>query len=994
MIGSENLRTASLYINNQLLSRGLLRDGQSIDFADPGRCDGGVQATMGKVMSVVNDLILRRDVRFPPFLVLNLQPPSSFLSPSSSLSPLDELPAKLTREPQNGKQRDAEHRESLSSTLRTLRAESQRQATEHQRAADRLVDAQRRLDGAEATERALRAQLRATEGSVHRLKEEAQRTRALVAQTRAACATEVRRRDRQIEGLKRAVVEAGRVRGSRNGNVTTITISGEVGGEDEALPPGATADEAYDLRMETNEFLTRLAGSLSEENEVLRALVRRAVEGLREMSGLEGTAGKGGDGGGTAVAAAAPQQQRSAEELAAELDAVLDHLRTILTNPSFVPIEEVEVRDEEIQRLRAGFERLETRWKDAVVLIDGWRRRMGSGGRSVDVEELSAGLRLSPVRVQDIRETADVVPMNLSCVLEEDEEEDEEAYAQGQKEEADRGHQQQERERAQKGDEQTPRSPSPAESLHLVPAPGYEVREGDENGSESSSIFEDGIDMDELEAEEPNVQVLQESTWRRSTEHSPPLPEPPELSPLKDSYSSGNRGSGLNSNAQPHPKGPGDFTTIVEEKTWELAAATATEDEVPPVPPPHTVDYKRRSQEKSGNESKENKLKPSELVLSTDSRSDSRSTAYDSPLFGRSGEKPSMSDPSKKLFSKPSSPAKEPPKKQDPAQKAKQSDHSKSAPDTPKTGSGRRPQTRSSTKRVASNPNPPPPPPEAQQSSQPSPAPTTKSTASSKSASAQNGAPLSKPTSTAATTTAATQSRNPSPVRNNNATNPQTASSRLTRRNNLAAPPQQQTPLTMETIAAKLAAAEREADAARVRAKLRAARLGKRVAAARNGGVKQTNDGAGAKGPDYTATANSPTATTTSQAQRPEPREREQQQQRERERRQVAVNLDLEDVDPVKKDVNNNNNNTHTRPPLPAPASPRRSNNNNDPDADELAAASPEIEIKIQKRKRDRRTNAAAAAASRRASRRRSTLSPWELESLIQGGVAVESPAR
>lgn len=70
MIDSENLRTASLYINNQLLSRGLLRDGQSIDFADPSRgC--GVEATMGKVMSVVNDLILRRDVRFTlPFLAL------------------------------------------------------------------------------------------------------------------------------------------------------------------------------------------------------------------------------------------------------------------------------------------------------------------------------------------------------------------------------------------------------------------------------------------------------------------------------------------------------------------------------------------------------------------------------------------------------------------------------------------------------------------------------------------------------------------------------------------------------------------------------------------------------------------------------------------------------------------------------------------------------------------------------------------------------------
>lgn len=63
MIDPENLRTASLYINNQLLSRGLLRDGQNIDFADPEGSDGGLPVAMGRIISVVNDLILRRDVR-------------------------------------------------------------------------------------------------------------------------------------------------------------------------------------------------------------------------------------------------------------------------------------------------------------------------------------------------------------------------------------------------------------------------------------------------------------------------------------------------------------------------------------------------------------------------------------------------------------------------------------------------------------------------------------------------------------------------------------------------------------------------------------------------------------------------------------------------------------------------------------------------------------------------------------------------------------------
>lgn len=62
MIDTDNLRTASLYINNQLLSRGLLKDGQNIDFTNPGRGGDDLAPTMARIMSIVNDLILRRDV--------------------------------------------------------------------------------------------------------------------------------------------------------------------------------------------------------------------------------------------------------------------------------------------------------------------------------------------------------------------------------------------------------------------------------------------------------------------------------------------------------------------------------------------------------------------------------------------------------------------------------------------------------------------------------------------------------------------------------------------------------------------------------------------------------------------------------------------------------------------------------------------------------------------------------------------------------------------
>jgi hypothetical protein len=72
---ADNLKTVSVYINNQLLSRGLLRNGETIEFSRPDKGEGGIEGTMGRIISVVNDLILRRDVRFfhrVPLCVTNI----------------------------------------------------------------------------------------------------------------------------------------------------------------------------------------------------------------------------------------------------------------------------------------------------------------------------------------------------------------------------------------------------------------------------------------------------------------------------------------------------------------------------------------------------------------------------------------------------------------------------------------------------------------------------------------------------------------------------------------------------------------------------------------------------------------------------------------------------------------------------------------------------------------------------------------------------------
>ncbi|KAI1428671.1 Afadin and alpha-actinin-binding-domain-containing protein [Xylaria sp. FL1777] len=909
MIDPDNLRTASLYINNQLLSRGLLRDGQSIDFADPEGSDGGLQAAMGRIISVVNDLILRRD-------------------------------------------RDAEHRESLSSTLRTLRSDVQRQTTEFARQAERLNDTQRRLDTAEAIERSLRAQLRTAEQGIHKLKDEMAKMKSVVAQTRSACANEVRKRDRHIDSLKKAVADAGRVRGGgKSRDVITISVTGEFCSEGDdglGMPAGATANEGYSLRMETNGFLTELAKGLSEENEGLLALVRRTVDGLREMSGLDRGASPSdelGQNGNVRDEFVTQLPQKSAEELAAELEGIVEHLRSILTNPSFVPIEEVEVRDEAISRLRMGLETMEARWKDAVLMIDGWRRRMASSGKSVDMEDLQMGLRLSPVRVRDVAETADVEPMRLSCVQEEEEEEEEEDVGRYR------------RDQDEKPESRRLESRSPVESLRLVPAPQYDAAELGDDSDSDSSLFQDDLDIDDLDVEEPNVQILQISTT--DSIDSSPLPEPPQISPLKDSYSSGNRGAAHNS---PYHKRLGDFTTIVEENTWDLAAAG---EKQAPAPPPHTSKPVSPSQKsrKSSPEIDEDALP-------------SYTASYDSPLFGKSGGKPSQAQLNGNLFSKPSEQ-----RARSTAISTSLSQRDKASPLSTRTTRSKAKKsvenspassytTMQTAKRTALDVD------EHGPSNTSNAAPTSTSTSTTKTSLQKQAAESTQQNTSANSSSSSSslsssssdtkQARTRSPAR----AQPAPSSSRLPR------PHAQQSPLNMTTIAAKLAASEREADAARVRAKLRAVRRNRRV----SGMLEDAGQGQ-----------------TETQAQT----ETRTQHARGGEGGDTDAHSH-QDTDPVKRDLNRGLDTVAVR------KVPRRriSCATVGDDVDELGEET--SGIVHEERERDGeggrekdmelvvlKNRKRAMRSGKVASRRRSTLSPWELQGLISGNVGdVESPAR
>lgn len=224
------------------------------------------------------------------------------------------------------------------------------------------------------------------------------RLKGSVAQVRAQCATDVRRRDGEIARLKKHL-EGRRGRDGAGPGVGVVVVTPATSGRGQGFTSQVEEEGSVDLlKQDTTEFLTRLSQGLSDENDALIGLVRgtlatlRSLQGLPQEPGAAGTEGEVGevmdDVGGFM------NGPPSVDALALSTDEVLEHLRGLLTNPSFVPLEEVEVREEEIQRLREGWEKMALRWQEAMSLMDGWKKRVADTGDTINLDDLKDGLKL------------------------------------------------------------------------------------------------------------------------------------------------------------------------------------------------------------------------------------------------------------------------------------------------------------------------------------------------------------------------------------------------------------------------------------------------------------------------------------------------------------------------------------------------------------------------------------------------------------------------
>ena len=359
-----SLGTASQYLNNLLLARGLLKSGKPLPFADPAASKRGLVDAQGRTINLIHDLVLRRD-------------------------------------------RDAEKNENLASNVRSLKLDNDQKILELQSEKNRNDELLRNAQAHETRIRTLKGAFKSAEAKTRDLREQTLKMKSTIDQNKAKSISEIRAKDMEINKLKShlAELQAGQ-RGSnsrmnKKANSSMQSSKNAVTNFDVSL-----SSPDWAIEKESNEMLTALVNETSSENVALRGIVSGTMDMLKSLTGLdeqqdtvnESATEESKDGIGipgqyrkSRQPKPAPVEEslKSCDILSTEMHSILQHCKTILKDPSFVSIDEVQIREEEIVKLRQGWEKMAARWKEAVTLMDTWRRRMTEGGEPIALSELS-----------------------------------------------------------------------------------------------------------------------------------------------------------------------------------------------------------------------------------------------------------------------------------------------------------------------------------------------------------------------------------------------------------------------------------------------------------------------------------------------------------------------------------------------------------------------------------------------------------------------------
>ncbi|KAK6340463.1 hypothetical protein TWF730_002215 [Orbilia blumenaviensis] len=323
----KDIATASKYLNNLLAARGLLKGGHKIAFDNPVEDD----TTPIRIINLVHDLVKRRD-------------------------------------------KDGEQRETLALGMKALKENENKTNASAERYKSRCEELERRCANLQGQERVLNANVRSAEITAKALKDETARLKTMVQQVRTQHANEIRKRDHQISKMKERLLEKSRGgRGNKQpisfpgvtlfGTSSTTHLGGSVGND--GLVAGGT-DIA--LTEDTTAILTTLSQNLADENDTLVSMIRSTVTTLKAISGMDTEVDQEAEleeGERNVIA-----NDVSYVSLSSDVDEVLEHLKDMLNQPNYVPLEDLDVRDREIERLQSQLQGTLEAWKNAIALVD------------------------------------------------------------------------------------------------------------------------------------------------------------------------------------------------------------------------------------------------------------------------------------------------------------------------------------------------------------------------------------------------------------------------------------------------------------------------------------------------------------------------------------------------------------------------------------------------------------------------------------------------
>jgi len=258
----------------------------------------------------------------------------------------------------------------------------------------------------EGQARGFNGTLRTAESSAKSLRDEATRLKTVLQQVRTQCASDIRKRDLQIQKMKERLSDTRR--GTRPpASTIVISDSQHLGGStlsrdrfDSTEPPRTLADD-------TTDFLTTLSQTLADENDNILALLRQCLSTLKAVQGLPDNDH-------------APQTEQEAEDalnpvvappanlesLSLEMDEVMASLQDMLNQPNYVPLEDLEEKNKEIVLLKQRNETLQEEWRKAIDLVDTWNKTLAG---KTEGKEIGEKARDVPAMLSKKRPLRDIV---------------------------------------------------------------------------------------------------------------------------------------------------------------------------------------------------------------------------------------------------------------------------------------------------------------------------------------------------------------------------------------------------------------------------------------------------------------------------------------------------------------------------------------------------------------------------------------------------------